>query len=73
MNHNIIFKLDSSIVKIDGETAYDADGNEVQYDKTAIEAKAAELQAEEDAKNAAALEKLAALGLSPDDLKRILG
>ena len=34
----IIFKLNSQIVKIDNNIAYDADGNEVQYDKAAVEA-----------------------------------
>ena len=34
----IIFKLNSQIVKIDNNIAYDVDGNEVQYDKAAVEA-----------------------------------
>jgi hypothetical protein len=38
MNHNIIFKLNPSVVTIRGETAYDADGNEVAYDKAAVQA-----------------------------------
>jgi hypothetical protein len=38
MNHNIIFKLNPKIAKIDGDVAYDAEGNEVQYDKAAVEA-----------------------------------
>jgi hypothetical protein len=33
-----IFKLNSSVVTIRGETAYDADGNEVAYDKVAVQA-----------------------------------
>jgi hypothetical protein len=68
-----IYKLNPSVVTIRGETAYDADGNEVAYDKAAVEAKIIEMQAEEAAKNNAALEKLAALGLTPEDLQRILG
>jgi hypothetical protein len=31
-------ELNPSVVTIRGETAYDADGNEVQYDKAAVEA-----------------------------------
>jgi len=38
MNHNVIFKLNPSVVTIRGETAYDADGNEVAYDKAAVQA-----------------------------------
>lgn len=33
-----IFKLNPQIVKTVGETAYDADGNEVAYDKAAVQA-----------------------------------
>jgi hypothetical protein len=33
-----IYKLNPSVVTIRGETAYDADGNEVQYDKDAVQA-----------------------------------
>jgi hypothetical protein len=36
--HEAIRKLNLSVVTISGETAYDADGNEVQYDKAAVEA-----------------------------------
>ena len=38
MNHEAILKLNPSIVTIRGETAYDADGNEVAYDKDAVQA-----------------------------------
>ena len=38
MNHDIIFKLNPSIVKIDGNIAYDKDGNEVAYDLAAVQA-----------------------------------
>ena len=38
MNHNAIFKLNPSIVTIRGDVAYDADGNEVAYDKDAVQA-----------------------------------
>jgi hypothetical protein len=38
MNHDAIFKLNPSVVTIRGDVAYDADGNEVQYDKAAVQA-----------------------------------
>lgn len=37
-NHQAIFALNPSVVSVRNETAYDADGNEVQYDKAAVEA-----------------------------------
>jgi hypothetical protein len=33
-----IFKLNPSVVRTVGETAYDGDGNEVAYDKSAVDA-----------------------------------
>ena len=38
MNHEAILKLYPQIAVIRGETAYDADGNEVAYDKSAVQA-----------------------------------
>jgi len=35
---NAIYKLYPQIVRTVGETAYDADGNEVEYDKAAVQA-----------------------------------
>ena len=35
---NAIYKLYPSVVSTVGETAYDADGNEVAYDKAAVDA-----------------------------------
>jgi len=37
-NHQAIFALNPFVVTVRGETAYDADGNEVAYDKDAIQA-----------------------------------
>ena len=37
-NHNSIYKLNPSVVTISGDIAYDADGNEVAYDKAAVQA-----------------------------------
>jgi hypothetical protein len=38
MNHDIIIKLNPSVVTIRGDVAYDTDGNEVAYDKAAVQA-----------------------------------
>ena len=38
MNHEAIYKLNPSVVTIRGDIAYDADGNEVAYDKDAVQA-----------------------------------
>ena len=36
--HNAIYKLNPSVITIRGDVAYDADGNEVVYDETAVQA-----------------------------------
>ena len=38
MSHEAIYKLNPSIVSINNDVAYDADGNEVAYDKAAVQA-----------------------------------
>ena len=38
MKQQAIFKLNPSVVNIWGDTAYDADGNVVEYDNNAVEA-----------------------------------
>jgi len=38
MNHESIRKLNPSVVTIRGDVAYDADENEVTYDKSAVDA-----------------------------------
>ena len=35
---SVIYKLNPSVIRTSGETAYDADGNEVAYDKAAVDA-----------------------------------
>jgi hypothetical protein len=37
-NHQAIYALNPSVVTIRGDVAYDADGNEVAYDKDAVQA-----------------------------------
>jgi len=38
MNHDAIYKLNPSVAVIRGDVAYDIEGNEVAYDKSAVEA-----------------------------------
>jgi len=38
MNHEAIYKLNPSVVRTQGDIAYDADGNEFAYDKDAVQA-----------------------------------
>ena len=80
-----IFALNPTVVTIrndiaydadEQEVAYDANEQEVSYDKSAAEAKLAEMQAEEAAKQEAqvsakqsAMAKLSALGLTEDEVK----
>ena len=78
--HNAIYALNLSIVTIRGDVAYDADENIVEYDMAQAEAKLAEMQAEEIAKQEAqvtakdsAMVKLAKLGLTEDEVKALYG
>ena len=72
--HDAIYALNSSVVTIRGDVAYDANEQEVAYDKTAAQTKLAELQAAETAQEQAqadakqsALNKLMALGLTEEE------
>jgi hypothetical protein len=68
-----IYKLYPSVIRTVGDTAYDADGNKVAYDLAAVTAQAeADAQAVIDTK-ASALAKLAALGLTQDEVKALVG
>jgi hypothetical protein len=78
--HDAIFALNSAIVTIRGENAFDEQGNEITYSKSEAESKLAELQVAENAKQEAkvaakesALSKLTALGLTADEVKALLG
>jgi hypothetical protein len=78
--HDAIYALNSSVVSIRGDVAYDANEQEVAYDKAAAQAKLAELQAaeakaEQDAKDAkaSALAKLTALGLTQAEVTALIG
>ena len=68
-----IYKLYPQTVRTVGNIAYDADGNEIAYDLQAVTAQAeADAQATIDTK-ASALAKLAALGLTEDEVKSLVG
>ena len=68
-----IYKLYPNVVVTRGNTAYDANGNEVAYDLQAVTAQAqADAQAVIDTK-ASALAKLTALGLSENEVKALVG
>jgi len=68
-----IKELYPSVVSTIDDTAYDADGNEVAYDLAAVTSQAqADAQAVIDTK-ASALAKLAALGLTQDEVKSLIG
>jgi hypothetical protein len=70
---NAIYKLYPSVIRTVGDIAYDANGNEVNYDLQAVTAQAqADAQTVIDIKNSA-LAKLTALGLTSDEIKAILG
>ena len=79
-----IIKLNSQIVTVRGDIAYDANNQEITYSKSDAEAKLLELEAQEttqaqaDAQTiidtkASALAKLTALGLSEDEVKALVG
>jgi hypothetical protein len=70
---NAIYKLYPQTVRTVGDIAYDVDGNEIAYDLAAVTAQAeADAQAVIDTK-ASALAKLAALGLTQDEVKSLIG
>jgi hypothetical protein len=77
--HEAIYALNPHITVIRGDVAYDANEQEVTYDMAQAEAKLAEMQAEETAKQEAqvtakqsAMAKLSALGLTEDEVKSLL-
>jgi hypothetical protein len=72
MNHEAIYKLNPIVTVIRGDVAYDADGNEVAYDKQAVEAQATADQEAQISAKASALAKLSKLGLTEDEIKALL-
>ena len=75
-----IYALNPTVVTIRGDVAYDANEQEVTYDMAQaqtklVELEAAEAQAEQAqaTAKASALAKLAALGLTQDEVKALVG
>ena len=66
-----LYKLYPQIVYTNGEKAFDADGNEVVYDLEAVLAKAQEDQEAQENHRQNAIAKLAALGLTADEIAAI--
>ena len=78
--HDAILALNPAIVTIRCDAAYDANEQEVAYDKSSAQAKLAELQADEVAAQqaqatakASALAKLTALGLTQAEVTALIG
>jgi len=78
--HDAIYALNPTVTVIRGDVAYDANEQEVAYDKDAAKAKLAELQAAETkaeqdaiAAKASALAKLTALGLTQAEVTALIG
>jgi hypothetical protein len=72
-NTQAFYLLYPQAVRTVHDVAYDIDGNEIEYALDAVEAKAIALKIAEEAKLQSAQEKLAKLGLTPEDLKALLG
>ena len=80
MKTQAIFALHPNVVVIRDSVEFDADENIVEYDEAAVASKAIEIQAEWDAAKQtqidakqSAIDKLAKLGLTPDEVKALLG
>ena len=78
--HEAIYVLNPSIVTIRGDVAYDKDEQVVEYDMAQAQAKLVELEAQEaqvrqaqETAKSSALAKLAALGLTQNEVKALLG
>jgi len=71
--NDAIYALNPSIVTIRGDVAYSQDEQVIEYDLEATQSKLAELQAEEESAKQSALAKLAALGLTEDEIKALIG
>jgi len=78
--HNAILALNPLIVTIRGDVAYDANEQEISYDKAQAEAKLSEMQMAEvtawqdkDMAKQSAMAKLAKLGLTEDEIKALIG
>ena len=73
-------KLYPQVVTVNGDVAYDKDGKEIAYVLQAVNAKVAQDETDKTAQEqaqanakASALAKLAALGLTQDEVKALIG
>jgi len=80
MNHESVYALYKNVAYIEDTTPYDIDGNVVEIDMAAVEAKYTEMKAARniqekavaDAKQSA-IDKLAKIGLTENEVKALLG
>jgi hypothetical protein len=77
---NSLIFLYPQVVRTSGETAYDADGNEVVYDKNAVQEKIIELETQyaeqqqtQATAKASAIAKLTAIGLTQAEITALIG
>ena len=71
--HDAIYALNSTIVTIRGDVAYDKNEQTVQYDMAQAQSKLVELQEQEAAAKQSALNKLSKLGLTAEEIKALVG
>jgi hypothetical protein len=64
---DVLYKLYPSIIRTDGDTAYDANGQEVTYSLSRVDAKIEADKAAQTAAKTSALNKLKALGLTEEE------
>jgi hypothetical protein len=70
---NALLKLYPQVTFVNNDTAYDKDGKEIDYDLSAINTKVTADAESAVAAKESAQAKLAALGLTADEIKHILG
>jgi hypothetical protein len=64
---DVLYKLYPSIIRTDGDTAYDVNGQEVTYSLSRVDAKIETDSAAQTATKLSALNKLKALGLTEEE------
>jgi len=64
---DVLYKLYPSIIRTNGDTAYDANGQEVTYSLSRVDAKIETDSAAQTAAKTSALNKLKALGLTEEE------
>jgi hypothetical protein len=64
---DVLYKLYPSIIRTDGNTAYDANGQKVTYSLSRVDAKIEADSAAQTAAKTSALNKLKALGLTEEE------